>query len=114
MNRKQLYVTVPSSPNCSCPLRREVDAAVANCKELLDRIRAYQFALYDLELFMDSHPNDQQAHQLRAIYREKLSKLINAYEQHYGPLVITKADVEGSWDQWVCDPWPWDNTKGAR
>ncbi len=87
---------------------------MVNCNELRERIRAYQFTLYDLELFMNTHPNDRQAHQLRAIYRDKLCKLIDAYEQHYGTLVMTKADVEGSWNEWICDPWPWDNQKGAR
>ena len=87
---------------------------MVNCNELYDRIRAYQFALYDLELFMDSHPRDAQAQKLRAIYRERLHKLIDAYEQHYGPLNEVKAHVEGSWEEWVKDPWPWDNMKGAR
>ncbi len=84
------------------------------CKDLYDRICAYQFALYDLELFLDSHPDDCQAMQLRRQYREKLCQLKDAYEQHYGTLVITKNDVENSWREWVCDPWPWDNTKGVR
>lgn len=87
---------------------------MVNCYELKERIRAYQFALYDLELFMNSHPNDCQAQKLRMIYREKLAKLIDAYEQHYGNLIQTKQDVDGSWNEWVSDPWPWDNTKGAR
>lgn len=87
---------------------------MANCKELVERIRAYQFALYDLALFMDSHPHDRQAMQLRSVYRQKLHQLIDAYEQHYGPLVMTMNDVEDSWEEWVRDPWPWDNTKGAK
>ncbi len=78
------------------------------------RIRAYQFALYDLGLFLDSHPDDKQAMQLRAHYKAKLCQLKDAYEQHYGPLVLTQSDVEDSWREWICDPWPWDNTKGAR
>lgn len=87
---------------------------MVNCHELRERIRAYQFALYDLELFMNTHPYDRQAQQLRAIYREKLCKLIDAYEQHYGKFIMTKSDVEGSWNEWICDPWPWDNQRGAR
>ena len=87
---------------------------MVNCNELKQRIRAYQFALYDLELFLDSHPDDKQAWQLRMVYRQKLEQLIDAYEQHYGPYIQTKKDVECSWDEWVRDPWPWDNTKGAK
>ena len=87
---------------------------MVNCKDMLERIRAYQFALYDLALFLDSHPHDHQAMQLRSMYRQKLKQLIDAYEQHYGPLIMTMNDVEDSWHEWVCDPWPWDNTKGAK
>ena len=34
------------------------------------------------------------------------------YEQHYGKYVVTMADVEESWTEWVKDPWPWDDMKG--
>jgi len=50
---------------------------------------------------------------LRCMYQEKAAQLINAYEQHYGKLVLTQQDVEGSWQEWVSDPWPWDNTMGG-
>ena len=87
---------------------------MANCKDLLERIRAYQFALYDLGLFLDSHPHDEKAMQLRALYRQKLHQLKDAYEQHYGPIVMTMCDVEDSWHEWVKDPWPWDNAREAK
>ena len=85
---------------------------VSRC-EMMKRISAYQFALYDLALFQDSHPCDHAAMQLRKMYQEKLKKLVNEYEQHYGPLVLTHQDVEESWYEWVSDPWPWDNSKGG-
>ena len=76
------------------------------------RIGAYKFALYDLSLYLDSHPCDQRAIELRRLYKEKLVCLINEYEQHYGKYVITMADVENNWHDWICDPWPWDVVKG--
>ena len=83
------------------------------CKSAVEkRIAAYKFALYDLALYLDSHPCDEKAMQLRSVYREKLAALIDEYEQHYGKYVATMADVEGSWKEWVQDPWPWDVTKG--
>ena len=83
------------------------------CKSAVEkRITAYKFALYDLALYLDSHPCDEKAMQLRFMYQEKLTALINEYEQHYGKYVVTMADVEGSWKEWVQDPWPWDIMKG--
>ena len=83
------------------------------CKSAVEkRIAAYKFALYDLALYLDSHPCDQQAMQLRAVYQERLAALIDEYEQHYGKYVVRMADVEESWTEWVKDPWPWDVAKG--
>ena len=79
---------------------------------LLKRISAYQFAIYDLALFLDSHPCDEAGMQLMRMYQDKLCCLINEYEQSYGPLVRTHMDVQESWTEWVRDPWPWDNCKG--
>ncbi|MBE6806449.1 MAG: spore coat protein CotJB [Ruminococcaceae bacterium] len=79
------------------------------CKSAVEkRIAAYKFALYDLGLYLDSHPCDAQAMQLRCVYKERLAALIDEYEQHYGKYVVTMADVEDSWAEWVKDPWPWD------
>lgn len=83
------------------------------CKNVIEkRISAYHFALYDLALFLNTHPCDQQAMQLRHVYKERLCKLIDEYEQHYGKYIRTQDDVENSWSEWICDPWPWDVAKG--
>ena len=79
--------------------------------ELDKRIMAVRFALYDLGLFLDTHPCDEQAHQLREMYKAQLHKLIEEYEQCYGTYVLTQCDVE-NWKEWVCDPWPWEFAKG--
>ncbi len=83
------------------------------CKSAIEkRIAAYKFALYDLALYLDSHPCDEKAMQLRGVYKERLTALINEYEQHYGKYVATMSDVQESWSEWVQDPWPWDVAKG--
>ncbi len=83
------------------------------CKDAVEkRIASYRFAIYDLGLYLDSHHCDQKAMQLLRVYRQRLAALIDEYEQHYGKYVLTMADVEGSWQEWVKDPWPWDGRKG--
>lgn len=83
------------------------------CKHAVEkRINAYKFALYDLGLYLDSHPCDQQAMQLRQQYKTMLAQLIDEYEQHYGNYVCTQSDVSDSWKEWVNDPWPWDVARG--
>lgn len=80
--------------------------------DIEQRIYAYRFALYDLGLFLDSHPYDRQALHLRSVYQTKLASLIDEYEQCYGKFVLTQADVQDCWKEWVSDPWPWDGMKG--
>lgn len=87
---------------------------MVSCHDILKRIRAYQFALYDLSLFLDSHPCDQQAMQLRKLYTDKLNKLIDVYEQSYGKLIQTQDDVEDNWKDWISNPWPWDFAEGGN
>ena len=83
------------------------------CKNAVEkRISAYKFALYDLGLYLDSHPCDKQAMQLRTQYKAALAQLIDEYEQHYGNYVNTQSDVLDCWKEWVSDPWPWDVEKG--
>ena len=83
------------------------------CKHTVERrISASQFALYDLALYLDSHPCDEKAMQLRDVYRQRLVQLMDEYEQHYGTLVLTMSDVHDSWSEWVKDPWPWDGMRG--
>lgn len=79
---------------------------------LQKQICAYRFALYELALYQDSHPDDPQAMQLRTVYRDRLMQLLNIYEENYGKYVLNHSDVEDSWQEWVQDPWPWDVTKG--
>ena len=83
------------------------------CKNAVEkRIGAYKFALYDIGLYLDSHPCDEKAMQLRQVYQARLRQLIDEYEQHYGKYVNTMADVQENWTEWVKDPWPWDGMKG--
>ena len=86
---------------------------MVNRQEIERRIWAYQFALLELGLYLDTHPCDQQAMQLRDIYKERLGKLIAEYEQCYGRYILTAQDVGDSWKEWVNSPWPWETNKGG-
>ena len=73
---------------------------------LRKRVYAARFACWELHLFLDTHPDNQEA---LAYYRE-VSNLranaLNAYEQQYGPL-FSEHVTAGQWD-WVTETWPWE------
>ncbi|MBP3381765.1 MAG: spore coat protein CotJB, partial [Clostridia bacterium] len=56
-----------------------------NRDTLLQRIRAYDFAIVEMNLFLDTHPTDEQALCLFHMYQEKREQLISAYEASFGP-----------------------------
>ena len=75
--------------------------------ELLTQIDAYGFAAHDLNLYLDTHPNDKAMLELFKKYTEEKEKLIKEYEKKYGPIVVNGADnIPWTWNTM---PWPWEN-----
>ena len=76
-------------------------------KEKLFEVQKYNFAAYDLLLYLDTHPNDKKAFRM---FRELVKKFNSArceYEKEYGPLeAYNAADFEKF--AWLDSPWPWE------
>ena len=51
---------------------------------LLKKISTYQFSILDLQIFLDTHPYDQQVLSQIKECKEKLLPLIEEYEEKYG------------------------------
>lgn len=76
--------------------------------QLRRRISAVDFALFELVLFLDTHPDDVRAMRMRDQYKKKRDELVAEYESHFGPYVVTADDVTGDQWTWIDNPWPWD------
>lgn len=76
-------------------------------ERLLKRIAAVDFAIIELHLYMDSHPNDRDAAAKTDEYAVKSKALRKEFEDKYGPLTSLQMD-SNRW-AWISDPWPWDN-----
>ncbi len=72
--------------------------------KLMRQLSSVQFALWELHLYLDTHPSDLEAVSLHEQYEKKLMKLCEEYESAYGPLTPSKGEGVG----WLSDPWPWD------
>ncbi|MDE5539322.1 MAG: spore coat protein CotJB [Bacilli bacterium] len=72
---------------------------------------AYSFAINDLNLYLDLHPDDKEMFETFKKYVKEKEKLCKEYEKNYGPLEIT--DTTGSKYNWIDSPWPWDNIGGS-
>ena len=85
-----------------------------NCEfsnEMLDReemgmqIKSYQFAVTDIALYLDTHPEDERALCLHREYTRRLKDLRDKYQKVYGPLTIEYPC--NKW-RWLEEPWPWE------
>lgn len=74
-------------------------------KKLLHEIMSLGFAINDLALYLDTHPQDTKAIRLHSEYSQKQSILAEKYQEQYGPLTINYSS--NTWD-WIDEPWPWE------
>ena len=78
-----------------------------NKKELLGRISEIQFVCVELNLYIDTHPDDADALSDYASYSMMLKSLIKTYEEQYGPLMgFGHSDTQTG--SWVCSCWPFE------
>ena len=80
-------------------------------EELLYNILMYKFALTELNLYLDTHPNNSSMLNLYNKYLLEEKKLCKQYEMNYGPLTVDGENLgTNSWN-WIKSPWPWEGTK---
>ncbi len=81
-----------------------------NREKMLHEIMALDFALTDLKLYLNSHPDDVESIALFNNIVKKRRVMIESYQCMYGPLIAEDYDCsKDAWD-WVDEPWPWDKT----
>lgn len=76
-------------------------------KKLLE-IQAICFMTHDLNLYLDTNPNDQSMLMLFNDYRRKEESLVKEYESQYGPLTINSESMNSNEFEWENTSWPWE------
>ena len=74
---------------------------------LLKELSAKQFALIEMVLYLDTHPNDKMAIEKAAELRKEIKELTKKFEEKFGPLTFAIDSGENEFE-WVNDPWPWE------
>ena len=74
-------------------------------QEMSDQIKCLNFAIIELGLYLDTHPEDQKALCLHREYTKQLKDLKDKYQKMYGPLTIYYPC--NKW-RWLEEPWPWE------
>ena len=78
-----------------------------NRRELFEYINQISFAVDDVKLFLDTHPENQKALDYFQKYKEKRIEALKEYAEVYGPLTVdTVSENRDCWN-WINEPWPW-------
>ena len=85
-------------------MNKKMDESLSMLKE----IQELEFMAVDLNLFLDTHPEDQAAHRDFYAVCDKLMALRKRYEEIYGPLTVTGSTPPHRRWPWSEDPWPWE------
>ena len=85
-----------------------------NSKELaatpLTQLQALNFAVQELQLYLDTHRNDKEALEVYRAYQQMYRQCAEQYEAKYGPLNQMSEDNCSEY-RWLDDPWPWEYSK---
>ncbi|MGE5454365.1 MAG: spore coat protein CotJB [Methylocystaceae bacterium] len=77
-------------------------------KTLLEEVMAWDFTLVELNLFLDTHPDDRQAMNDYNAALKQSAAVRTRYEKEFGPLTAMSPYVTNSTFEWIDDPWPWE------
>lgn len=75
-------------------------------RELLE-IQKVDFALVELNLYLDTHPTDMQALQQFNQLAQRRKQLVHEFELKYGPMMNFGNSFSRFPWQWSDTPWPW-------
>ena len=80
---------------------------------LLRKISAHEFAAWEIQIFLDTHPNNKMALDKKAAHEKKARELRELFEKEFGLLDSRTTCPMQRWE-WIDDPWPWDSSKEAK
>ena len=83
-----------------------------NKTDLLKEIQKYNFAAYDMLLYLDTHADDKKAFEIFKSLVEKTKELKCEYESNVGPLSPWSAANFNTF-KWLESPWPWEKEANA-
>lgn len=73
---------------------------------LFRRINAITFAMWELHIYLDTHPCCESALQKYNELNDQRMVLTEQYEERFGPL-HPDAHEDAQWG-WARSPWPWE------
>ena len=77
-------------------------------QRILLEIQKYGFAMWDLNLYLNTHPTDRNVMMLFDQYRGSYKKAVEDYQKKFGALSVKDSDANSGYWGWNKGPWPWE------
>lgn len=74
---------------------------------LLTKIQKYDFAIKELNLYLDTHPDCHRALTLFNNYTKLLNDAQEEFSRRFGPITPIQSNDTHHWS-WIDEPWPWE------
>lgn len=78
-------------------------------EKILNKLTVLDFALVDLHLYLNTHPNDREAIEKYNDIAAKADSVRMMYEENFGPLCSFRSSSDENNFTWIDEPWPWQN-----
>jgi len=97
---KDIYMTYKGFSNyCIQPMSQREQALL--------EVQMYGFVAHEINLYLDTHPNNKRMIELYQKYAKKTKEAKEAFENQYGPLTVLNSSNKIPFE-WVQGPWPWE------
>ena len=106
-SRMEALQTGTLFPGLVLPFIAAIQAQTKLANTALGELRALDFAIDELGLYLTTHAEDQEALQLYWSYIKLAQEGREKYQKLYGPLLQTDLTPEKGY-AWLKDPWPWE------
>ena len=106
-SRAEALQTGTLFPGLNLPFKAAIQAKTKLANTAMVELMALDFAIRELNLYLDTHSNDQEVLQLYWSYLKLAKEGREKYESMYGPLMSTTLTPEDGY-AWLKDPWPWE------
>ena len=93
-------------PGLNLPFHLKVGGSTLPATPLAE-LQALEFVVLELGIYLDTHPEDEEAFQLYRQYVAMERSAKAAYEDANGPLMKDSTANYESY-RWLRDPWPWN------
>lgn len=98
-------------PGLNLPFHLKEEAVSVGNGHLAE-LQALEFVIGELGLYLDTHPDDDEAFRLFQEYVAMEREGRKRYEAMHGPITLMAA-ADGEKFTWINDPWPWEMKRGG-